>query len=129
MIGTDEYLRVSFDKSVIGRLVPLTPYTTRALPISLHVGLSSKDRLVLCDKGIGIGVPNHVRSLSTISNNSIPSMTDTYNQHNRVACTSNQDSAAEGPKGSKPFKPKNTVPYLQSFTEGIGFVLNTCTRR
>ena len=105
---------------MIGRLVPLTPDTTRVLPISLQVGLSSKDRLVLGDKGVGIGVPTHLRSLSTISNTSLPSMTVTYNLHNQVACTSNQDSIAEKPKGSKPHKIKNSVPYLHSFPESQG---------
>ena len=117
LLGAKEYLQVTLDKSVINRLLPLTPDTTRALPITLQVGLPSKDRLVPGDRSISLNTMCHIRSDSIISNTSAQSQSDT---HNQVLCTPTSDTGLH--RLFKPVKQstQRNVTILSSLiSEGI----------
>ena len=95
MLGTKDYLRVLFDKSVISRLVPLTPDTSRAIPVTLQVSLPSRDRLI--QSGYD-PLPVHNRTMSNISNESASSL---LTGHNQIPCTPLSDADRSSIKSQK----------------------------
>ena len=121
VIGANEYLQATLDKNLINRLLPLTPDTTRALPITLQVGLSTKDRIVPADRSISLSGVSHFRSDSIMSNTSAHSQSDA---HNQVQCTSSpvpDNAALKVPKPAK-LTQRNTTILSNLINEG-GLIL------